>query len=135
MSEADRQWVKELIGLYQEQLNYGAEIVELTELFFKQEIQYDEAAMEVLQGEQVPEVLETFKKNLQDLEEFTPANIKAQVKAVQKETGHKGKKLFMPIRVATTGQTHGPELPDAIHLLGLETVTVRLDDVLSKLQA
>ncbi|MYL21934.1 glutamate--tRNA ligase [Halobacillus litoralis] len=135
MSEADHQWVKELIGLYQEQLNYGAEIVELTELFFKQEIQYDEAAMEVLQGEQVPEVLETFKKNLQDLEEFTPANIKAQVKAVQKETGHKGKKLFMPIRVATTGQTHGPELPDAIHLLGLETVTVRLDDVLSKLQA
>ncbi|MBN8237451.1 glutamate--tRNA ligase [Halobacillus kuroshimensis] len=135
MSDEDRQWVKELIGLYQEQLNYGAEIVELTELFFKQEIQYDEAAMEVLQGEQVPEVLETFKKNLQQLEEFTPANIKAQIKAVQKETGHKGKKLFMPIRVATTGQTHGPELPNAIHLLGLDTVTVRLNDVLSKGQA
>ena len=59
---------------------------------------------------------------------------KQQIKAVQKETGHKGKKLFMPIRVATTGQTHGPELPNAIHLLGLETVTVRLNDVLSKLQ-
>ncbi|MGQ0516094.1 hypothetical protein ACT453_33545, partial [Bacillus sp. D-CC] len=24
---------------------------------------------------------------------------------------------FMPIRVATTGQTHGPELPNAIALL------------------
>ncbi|WP_406945262.1 glutamate--tRNA ligase [Halobacillus sp. SY10] len=135
MSEEDRKWARELISLYQEQLSYGAEIVELTELFFKQEIQYDEAAMEVLEGEQVPEVLETFKKNLHELEEFTPENIKKQIKAVQKETGHKGKKLFMPVRVATTGQTHGPELPNAIHLLGLETVTVRLDDVLSKLQA
>ncbi|WP_258871595.1 glutamate--tRNA ligase, partial [Halobacillus trueperi] len=135
MSEEDRKWARELISLYQEQLSYGAEIVELTELFFKQEIQYDEAAMEVLEGEQVPEVLETFKKNLHELEEFTPENIKKQIKAVQKETGHKGKKLFMPVRVATTGQTHGPELPNAIHLLGLETVTVRLNDVLSKLQA
>ncbi|REJ07045.1 glutamate--tRNA ligase [Halobacillus trueperi] len=135
MSEEDRKWARELISLYQEQLSYGAEIVELTELFFKQEIQYDEAAMEVLEGEQVPEVLETFKKNLRELEEFTPENIKKQIKAVQKETGHKGKKLFMPVRVATTGQTHGPELPNAIHLLGLETVTVRLNDVLSKLQA
>ncbi len=134
MSEADRKWARELIALYHDQLSYGAEIVELTELFFKQEIDYDEEAMNVLEGEQVPEVLETFKKNLNELDEFTPENIKKQVKAVQKETGHKGKKLFMPIRVATTGQTHGPELPNAIHLLGLETVTVRLNDVLSKLQ-
>lgn len=134
MSEADREWARELISLYHDQLNYGAEIVVLTELFFKQEIDYDEEAMNVLEGEQVPEVLETFKKNLKELDEFTPENIKKQIKAVQKETGHKGKKLFMPIRVATTGQTHGPELPNAIHLLGLETVTVRLDDVLAKLQ-
>lgn len=135
MSDDDEQWARELIGLYHEQLSYGAEIVELTDLFFKQEIQYDDAAMEVLEGEQVPEVLETFKINLRELDEFTPENIKAQIKAVQKETGHKGKKLFMPVRVATTGETHGPELPNAIHLLGLETVTVRLDDVLNKLQA
>ncbi|MCA0972680.1 glutamate--tRNA ligase [Halobacillus litoralis] len=134
MSEEDRKWARELISLYHDQLSYGAEIVELTELFFKQEIDYDEEAMNVLEGEQVPEVLETFKKNLNELDEFTPENIKKQIKAVQKETGHKGKKLFMPIRVATTGQTHGPELPNAIHLLGLETVTVRLDDVLAKLQ-
>ncbi|MFD1021181.1 glutamate--tRNA ligase [Thalassobacillus hwangdonensis] len=135
MDENQEKWALELISLYHDQLSYGAEIVELTELFFKQEIDYEEAAMEVLRGEQVPEVLSTFKQKLAELEEFTPENIKAQIKATQKETGHKGKKLFMPIRVATTGQTHGPELPNAIHLLGLETVTVRLDDVLKQLQA
>ncbi|UOQ44642.1 glutamate--tRNA ligase [Halobacillus salinarum] len=133
LNDEDRKWAHELISLYQEQLSYGAEIVELTELFFKKEIQYDEEAMEVLKGEQVPEVLSTFKQNLQELEDFTPENIKSQIKAVQKQTGHKGKKLFMPIRVATTGQMHGPELPNAIHLLGIDTVTARLDDALNQL--
>ncbi|WP_181351078.1 glutamate--tRNA ligase [Thalassobacillus sp. CUG 92003] len=133
-NQQDEEWVRELIGLYHEQLSYGAEIVELTDLFFKQEIEYDEAAMDVLRGEQVPEVMTVFKQKLQELDTFTPENIKGQIKATQKETGHKGKKLFMPIRVATTGQTHGPELPNAIHLLGLETVIARLDDVLGQLK-
>ncbi len=41
----------------------------------------------------------------------------------------------MPIRVATTGQKHGPELPLAIELLGKDVVVGRLDEVLSKLNA
>ncbi|MFP3326256.1 hypothetical protein R0K05_24705, partial [Planococcus sp. SIMBA_160] len=43
--------------------------------------------------------------------------------------GHKGKKLFMPIRVAVTGQTHGPELPQSIELLGKETVLNRIKQI------
>lgn len=135
MSEDQRAWARELISLYQEQLNYAAEIVELTELFFKEEIDYDEEAMAVLKEEQVPEVLETYSAKLDELEAFEPDAIKKAVKAVQKETGHKGKKLFMPIRVATTGQTHGPELPNAIHLLGKETVQKRLKNAVEQLQA
>ncbi|RCW63594.1 glutamate--tRNA ligase [Saliterribacillus persicus] len=134
MDEDTRKWVVELIGLYHEQLSYGAEIVELTELFFKKEITYDEAAMTVLKEEQVPEVLQAFHDHLSALEDFTPENIKAQIKATQKETKQKGKKLFMPIRVATTGQVHGPELPNAIYLLGKEIVQARLQDVLNQIK-
>ncbi len=132
MTDEQRQWAEELIGLYKEQLSYGAEIVELTELFFKEEIDYDEACQEVLKEEQVPAVMEAFKSQLDALENFEPSEIKKAIKAVQKETGAKGKKLFMPIRVATTGQMHGPELPDAIYLLGRETVNVRLESVLKQ---
>ena len=106
-----------LVALYQEQMSYGAEIVELSELFFKDEIEYDEEAKEVLAEEQVPEVLEAFSEKSNQLEEFKADEIKAAIKAVQKATGQKGKKLFMPIRVAVTGQTHGPDLPKAIALL------------------
>src|SRR5690625_4243597 len=133
--EAKLNWVKEIIALYQEQLRYGAEIVELTELFFKTEIAYDEAAEKVLQEEQVADVLQVLTDKLIHLDDFTEENIKEQIKQTQKETKQRGKKLFMPIRVATTGQTHGPELPKAIELLGKEVVIKRLDQVLNKIGA
>lgn len=135
MSEDKREWAENVIALYREQLKYGAEIVELTELFFQQEISYDEGSMDVLQQEQVPEVLQVFTDKLIHLDTWDKGEIKAQFKATQKETGHRGKKLFMPIRVATTGQTHGPELPLSIELLGRDVVLKRLDDLLKKLGA
>lgn len=135
MDEATRKWIEEVIALYQEQLRYGAEIVELTDLFFKHEIDYDEEANNVLAEEQALEVLQVFTDKLIHLDTFTKDQIKEQIKATQKETKHRGKKLFMPIRVATTGQTHGPELPKAIELLGKEIVLTRLDHILSELEA
>ena len=131
--EETEKWVNELIGLYKEQLSYGAEIVELTELFFKKEAEYTEEAMDVLSQEHVPEMLANFKTQLDGLETFEADDIKAAIKATQKDTGNKGKKLFMPIRVATTAETHGPELPQAIHLLGKETVIHRLGKLIDEL--
>jgi nondiscriminating glutamyl-tRNA synthetase len=125
------QWVRDLVALYQEQMSFGAEIVELTEMFFKKEIDYSEEAKAVLAEEQVPEVLKAFAEEISSLKEFSADEIKAATKAVQKATGQKGKKLFMPIRVATTGETHGPELPKAISLLGKETVLARLESIYS----
>ncbi|NLP51153.1 glutamate--tRNA ligase [Bacillus sp. RO1] len=130
MTEVQKAWAKELIGLYQEQMSFGAEIVELTDMFFQTHIEYDEEAKAVLAEEQVPEVMVAFHKELEEMEDFSVDNIKAATKAVQKATGHKGKKLFMPIRVATTGQTHGRDLPQTIHLLGKDTVLARLSKLI-----
>ncbi|WP_077324068.1 glutamate--tRNA ligase [Virgibacillus siamensis] len=135
MGETTKKWAEDVIALYKEQLRYGAEIVELTELFFQDTISYDEDAMKVLGEEQVPEVLQVFTDKLIHLDDYNKDSIKAEIKATQKETGHRGKKLFMPIRVATTGQAHGPELPLAIELLGKEVILKRLDAVLKKLGA
>ncbi|WP_096156009.1 glutamate--tRNA ligase [Bacillus sp. FJAT-45066] len=131
MTDAKKDWTRDLIALHQEKMSYGAEIVSLTELFFKTHIEYEEEAKEVLAQEQVPEVVKAFHEELSALEDFSSDNIKAAIKAVQKATGQKGKNLFMPIRVATTGQTHGPDLPQAISLLGKETVLARLEKLFS----
>ncbi|MDX8345899.1 glutamate--tRNA ligase [Rossellomorea sp. YZS02] len=130
MSDEQREWASRVISLYQEQMSFGAEIVELSDMFFKTDLEYDEEAKAVLDEEQVPEVLQAFLNEIEALENYEAAEIKSSIKAVQKATGHKGKKLFMPIRVAVTGQTHGPELPNAIELLGKDTVKHRLQSLL-----
>lgn len=128
LTEEQHEWASKLIGLYHEQMSYGAEIVELSRMFFTENLEYNDEEKEVLAGEQVPEVMAAFKAQLEALEEFEPAEIKKAIKAVQKETGHKGKNLYMPIRVATTGEMHGPELNDALVLLGKETVLNRIEN-------
>ncbi|MBL0847836.1 MULTISPECIES: glutamate--tRNA ligase [Mammaliicoccus] len=125
-SEAELTWARDLVGLYQQQMSYAGEIVPLSELFFREHLDFTEEAQEVLDGEQVPTVMAELAKQLETLEPFEPAEIKKSIKAVQKETGIKGKQLFMPIRVAVSGQTHGPELPNTIALLGRDKVLARL---------
>jgi len=123
-------WTKNLVALYQDQLSYGAEIVELSELFFKEELELEEEAKEVLQEEGVKEVLSTFASEIEKLPSLQSEDVQATLKIVQKATGQKGKKLFMPVRVAVTGQTHGPDLPKAIALIGKEKILQRIVSII-----
>jgi nondiscriminating glutamyl-tRNA synthetase len=129
-TEEEDAWVRGLISLYHDKMSFGAEIVEMSDLFFREEVNYDEEAKEVLAGEQVPEVLKAFLGEIEQLEEFKADTIKAAVKAVQKGTGHKGQKLFMPVRAAATGQTHGPDLMLAMELIGKDKVKERVQKLL-----
>lgn len=115
----------------QEKMSFGAEIVELSDMFFQDDAVYEEDAEEILKGETVPEVLRAFSHELDQLNSFQADGIKAAMKAVQKSTGQKGKNLFMPIRAAVTGQTHGPDLPQAIELLGKTKVQNRINKIIS----
>ncbi|MTD40311.1 glutamate--tRNA ligase [Erwinia sp. CPCC 100877] len=130
LSAEKLEWLKKIVRLYQPQMSYAAEIVSLSELFFNEHPVLNDAAKEVLAGETVPAVLKAFKAQLEAMEVVDVQNIKAGIKAVQKETGVKGKNLFMPIRVAVSGQMHGPELGDTIELLGKEKALDHLNKVL-----
>lgn len=135
-SEDRHDWFIKLAGLYKEQMSYGAQLVELAQLFFgNDEISFDEAEKEVLDGETVPTVLASFKEHLSQVEPFTKDQIFPAIKAVQKETGVKGRNLFMPIRVATTGEQHGPELPLAIELMGLDKVLKHIEQAESYIES
>ncbi|GBF77010.1 glutamate--tRNA ligase [Paenibacillus sp. 598K] len=127
LTEAQRAWTDELVALYQEKLTCVSEIVPQTTLFFKDEIEDEAEAAAVLAEEQVPAVLAAFAAQLDSAEgPLTADSVKPMIKAVQKETGAKGKQLFMPIRAAVTGQTHGPDLNMTLQLLGQEKVRARL---------
>ncbi len=50
---------------------------------------------------------------------------KSWTDAVKQATGRKGKSLFMPLRLALTGLSSGPELADLLPLLGREGTLAR----------
>ena len=124
--ENNRSWFEKLISLYQPQMSYGAEIVELTKQFFNENIEFDEEELEILKQDSTKVVFEDFLGKLDSIQEFTADNIKALIKSIQKDTGVKGKNLFMPIRIASTGSMHGPELNTSLELLGKERVSARV---------
>lgn len=62
--------------MYQEQMHYAAEIVELTELFFKEDVDYDGEAKEVIASEHVPAVMNAFATQIESLDVFEADAIK-----------------------------------------------------------
>lgn len=130
-SAEQKAWVKKIVALYQPQMSYAAEIVELSGLFFDEHPELEQEGRDIMAQETVPTVLSAFKGQLSELTDFTAPNILAAIKVVQKETGVKGKNLFMPIRIAVSGQMHGPDLPNTIEILGKEQALGKLEKALN----
>ncbi|MDF2714976.1 MAG: glutamyl-tRNA synthetase [Paenibacillus sp.] len=133
LDAAKREWVQALVALYQEQMNCASDIVPLTGMFFREEPEYDEEGRALLGEAHVPEVLRSFLGLAEQSGDFTAEAIQGMLKGVQKETGHKGKQLFMPVRVALTGQMHGRDLNQTLALLGQERVVGQLRKLLSQI--
>ena len=127
---------EKLVELYKPQMKSVDEIVPLTDLFFEDFPELTAEEKEFMAGETVPTVLKAFKEKLEAMsdEDFKSENIFPQIKTVQKETGIKGKNLFMPIRIAVSGEMHGPELPDTIYLLGREKSIEHIENMLKNIQ-
>jgi len=58
---------------------------------------------------------------------------KAWTTEIKDNTGAKGKGLFMPLRLALTGQEHGPEMSKVVEFMGKEGVSLRLQQAISAL--
>ncbi|ABR50575.1 glutamyl-tRNA synthetase [Alkaliphilus metalliredigens QYMF] len=123
-------WLKDLVGVLKERLDYVADIVNHVDIFFKTAIEpKSDEAREILKEAHLPELLEAFLEKVEAAEVIDDAFGKKALKEIQKEKGFKGPKLFKPIRVALTGEEHGPDLPLIIKVLGKENLKSRIQYV------
>lgn len=74
-----------------------------------------------------PKVVKEFYGILKNSDPKTDENYKDLMSKVGEVTGQKGKTLYMPIRVATTGKSVGLELPILFPLLGKEKLLQRIE--------
>lgn len=126
-------WLKKVVATSKDHVSFAAQIPASVEMYFNDEFGFenDEAAA-VLQAETVPTVIGMLLEELPKLEVLDGAAVKALFKTIQKTTKLKGKDVFMPIRVALTGNQHGPELAEMVPLLGIERTEKRIRASLAK---
>lgn len=121
------EWIKELILLYRDHISYGKEIVDVTEMFFNENITANEECNEFMKDESVPNTIKVFTDEIKLINDWTVENINNAIMNTKEKAGVKGKLLYMPIRIKVSGIMHGPELPNTIHLIGKENVLKRLE--------
>jgi nondiscriminating glutamyl-tRNA synthetase len=129
LSEQEGAWLNHYVKAIVNHLSFMAQVKDFVHYFHGPTAPEPEGeALEILKGEQVSEVLNLFASKLKELEQINVDNTKALLKQITKELKLGGKQVYMPIRIALTGQMHGPELYDIIPLLGLENVLSRLEN-------
>lgn len=127
------EWLKRVVATAKEHVAFAAQIPECVAMYFSDEFEFENAeAAAVLQEESVPTVMNMLFEELPKLEVLDGPAVKAAFKAIQKATKLGGKAVFMPIRVALTGNQHGPELAEMVPLLGLERTEARIMASLAK---
>ena len=104
-----------------------------TEDFFEKTDDLEEMK-EILADETVPAVTALFAQKMNELEVVDFAAVKAIFKAIGKELKVGGKKVFMPLRIVTTGQMHGPDLAKMIPIIGRERILARMARTLDALK-
>lgn len=92
----------------------------------------NESVQSFLSMETSPTLYEAFIEEIKESPKLDETSFREMIKTVQKSTKIKGKGLYMPLRVAITGITSGPEyflFPD---LVGKEGMLERLEIALEK---
>jgi len=107
-----------------------SDVQQQLEVFFR-ETEYEAEALEVLQEENVLLVLEMFRDELPEFSE--PQELQQFIKSIVKTTKLKPKNVYMPLRSALSGRTHGPELPNLIYVWGRDKTLQRLQNTIQKI--
>ncbi len=113
-------------------LNMFGDLPVKTALFFKNELEFEPEALEWVRKEESKYIFATMLAEIDQYPQLTLDDFSAMMKIVQKSTGIKGKNLWMAVRSAITGMTHGPELPIVLSVLGKDKVKQFLQQALEQ---
>jgi glutamyl-tRNA synthetase len=120
-------YVKAALDTCRGKIKTFSELPAYAGFYFKDDFSYDpEAAKKSFVPENKPRV-EKLRDAFARLEKFDAASIEAALKAVAAELGVKVGVLVHPVRLATTGQPHGPSLYHLLEVFGKEKTLARIE--------
>ena len=125
---SDLSKTKRVVFAVKNYLNKLDEAAEQAKIYFT-EVSLTSEQNEIVRSETSKQVFESLISKTEAISEIATDNFKPMLSEVQKDTGVKGKNLFMPVRLALTGEEHGPELGLIAYVLGKDEVLSRLRKV------
>jgi glutamyl-tRNA synthetase len=134
----DRGYVAQIVPLIQERIKRLDEAAALTAFFFAEgPLDYQ---VETLLGkrfagkpEEARKALEAARERLSNVDPWQHEPLEAALRPLAEELGLKAGDLFMPLRVAVTGQTATPPLFETMAVLGRERCMQRIEDAIRRL--
>lgn len=128
-TEKDREYVERIVPLIQERIRKLSEVVELTDFFFADTLEYDGRLLVAkgLTAEASLSALQAARGRLASLGEWDRTTLENAIRPLAEELGVKTGQLFGILRVATTGRTAAPPLFETMEVLGRERVMPRIE--------
>ncbi len=127
------EWLKQIVSVLRERLNKLNEIGDYLDLFTVNDFELEDTeAEEMIKLEHVSTLLDVLEEKVKAEETITSATVKSILKSIQKEHGIKGKNLYMPVRVAITGQVHGPDIALVMEIIGKDNILERIQNTRQK---
>lgn len=125
-----QEWLENLLLILKDRLSYVGEIISYYHEFFDVNFSLSDDIIKELKEFNYEPLLNELIKELNSISFKDSNEINEVIKKVGSATSNKGKALFMPIRIATTGETHGPSLPNSILLLGKDMIIKRINETI-----
>ncbi len=127
VSNKSEEWINTFLLTYKKHISYGKEINEFGSEFLTDKYEIDDEAKEFMASDPIiPEVVKAYRNEIESLNDWSVTALEQVIEDVKNKMNVKGKLLYMPIRIAACGSMHGPELAQALYLLGKENILKRI---------
>ncbi len=133
--EVSVEWIEGAVSLYQERLKKLSEIVELTDLFFKKDLDY---IKDLLKWKQMSdsEIVSSLNKSFEiisEIEDFNKENLEKTLMNEAERAENRGN-LLWPLRVSLTGKKNSAGPMEIAAVLGKEKTLLRIKEAINKLK-
>ncbi|NMC55849.1 MAG: glutamate--tRNA ligase [Eubacteriaceae bacterium] len=95
-------------------------------IFFKEKL--SDESISLLLSEKSVIVLNQLKESIENADDLNSQAFQTIIRSIQTKCGIKGKDLYMPIRLAVTGEEHGADLAKIMAAIGSEELLRRIDE-------